>query len=411
MFGEAKKEEMMRRYTLYVLFFSLAVAVLPAAAQTLIGNVPVGTDPTFVAVNTTTNKIYVPNFCGNDPNCGANSPGTVTVIDGVTDTTTTITVGEHSEFLVINPSTNKIYVTNRKDNTVSVINGATNTVTTTIPVGSHPVTADVNIATNKIYVANTGNGVGNTVSVIDGSTDTVTATVTVGYYPASVAVDSVTNKIYVADFCGNDINCLTDGGSGTLTVIDGATLNTTTIAMAEGPGVVLVNRNTNKIYVLNSCGTDPNCVINGTVAQGSVTVVDGSTLSTTTVNVGNQAGGMTLNLPFNRIYVTNFADNTLTFISGSTLATSTLAVDAGPADVEFDPIANYIYVTANSVNKLDMIDANTRILTSVGIGSSPGAAAVNQFTHRVYTANSGDSTASVVAGGGVKPCSVCATPR
>jgi len=400
----------MRRCSLYVLVFSLTVAVVPAFAQTLIATVPVGVDPTYVAVNTTTNKIYVPNYCGSDPNCGSTSPGTVTVIDGATDATTTVTVGVHSEFLAINPSTNKIYVTNRKDNTVSVINGATNMVIATIPVGPHPVTADVNTITNKIYVANTGNGTGNTVSVIDGNADAVTATVTVGYYPSSVQVDSTTNKIYVADYCGNDINCLTDGASGTMTIIDGATNGITSVNVGEGPGIVLVNRFTNKIYVLNSCGADPNCVINRTVAQSSVTVVDGTTLSTTTVNAGNQAGGMTLNLPFNQIYVANFFDNTVTFINGSTLATSNVSVDAGPADVEFDPITDKIYVTAYTVNKLDMIDGTTRVVTSVGIGAGPGAASVNQFTNRIYTANASDSTVSVVAGGNVRPCSVCSNP-
>ena len=83
------------------------------------------------------------------------------------------------------------------------------TVVATITVGSGPIGVGVNPTTNKIYVSNYGSG---SVSVIDGATDTVTATVTVGTNPFGVGVNPATNKIYVANY-----------GSGTVSVIDGAT--------------------------------------------------------------------------------------------------------------------------------------------------------------------------------------------
>src|ERR1035438_7332599 len=108
--------------------FLFAAAIPPAAAQPLLATVTVGHDPYYLAANAVTNKVYVANYCGNDPGCRSQSPGTVTVIDGLTNTVdATVTVGRQAAFLVINPVTNKIYVTNRSDNTVSVINGATNT--------------------------------------------------------------------------------------------------------------------------------------------------------------------------------------------------------------------------------------------------------------------------------------------
>ena len=81
-------------------------------------------------------------------------------------------------------------------------------VTTTVSVGTSPGAMAVNPVTNKIYVANYGSG---TVTVIDGATNTTT-TVTVGDRPTAVAVNPVTNKIYVAN-----------NGSDNVTVIDGAT--------------------------------------------------------------------------------------------------------------------------------------------------------------------------------------------
>ncbi len=87
--------------------FLFAAAILPAAAQTLLATVTVGHDPFFLAANAATNKVYVANYCGNDPGCGSSSPGTVTVIDGLTNTVdATVTVGGGSGFLLINPLTN-----------------------------------------------------------------------------------------------------------------------------------------------------------------------------------------------------------------------------------------------------------------------------------------------------------------
>ena len=57
-----------------------------------------------------------------------------------------------------------------------------------------------------------------------------------------------------------------------MTVIDGATNNTTTVAAGGGPGIA-VNPNTNQIYVAN-------CTRN---QQSNVTVIDGATNNTTTV--------------------------------------------------------------------------------------------------------------------------------
>ena len=63
----------------------------------------------------------------------------MSVINGATNTVTaTIAVGAEPDGVAVDATTNTIYVANNGDNTVSVINGATNTVTATIPVGPRP---------------------------------------------------------------------------------------------------------------------------------------------------------------------------------------------------------------------------------------------------------------------------------
>jgi len=392
----------MRRTNLLVLVFSFVVTVLPAAAQTLIATVPVENDAFYLAANPATNKIYVVNTCGTDPGCGSNSPGTVTVIDGVTNTVTaTITVGIRAEFLVVNSATNKIYVTNRHDNSVSVINGATNTVIKTISVGSHPTVEDVNPLTNKIYVVNNGNGQGTTMSVIDGSSDTVTATVTVGNYPQSVAVNSVTNTVYVVNYCGNQFGCNATPAPGTVSVVDGASNKVTaTVTVGDGPGIVLVDSVTNKIWVQNSCGNTLNCEISGDNSHtiGTVTQIDGVTLATQTATVGQGFGAMAFNSVANQAYASNGTDNTVTVIDGVTLATQTVNVGTSPADIEVNAATDKIYVCNSGDNTVTQIDGVTLATTTVGVGSVPVEAWVNPVTNRIYVSNVGDNTVSVIGG-------------
>ncbi len=396
----------MRRFLLLTIAASF-IATLPATAQTLIGTVPIGANPSFVNVNTATNKIYVNNF----------TDGTVTVIDGATDATSTVTVGTHDEFLAINQNTNKIYVNNRRDGTVSVINGATNQVIKTISGFSYPIVSDVNPVTNKIYVPNSGNGTDNTVGIIDGSNDTLINTITVDLVPIAVAVNSVTNKIYVINQCGTSNDCTSNG---TVTVIDGATNHTTSIPVDWNPAVILVNSQTNKIYVMNACGNNSgsaDCLANNNPTQGTVTVIDGATNNTQRVNVGNAPGALFVNAVSNEAYVTNQHDNNLTIINGATLATTTVPTGNTPADVEADVDTYKIYVTNYGDNTITMIDGATHHTSSLGVGSGPAAAIVNPVTNRYYVTNTNDNTATVIAGGppnpiqfiGVTPCRIVDT--
>ena len=77
------------------------------------------------------------------------------------------------------------YITNRGDNTVSVIDTTSNMVAATIAVGSLPQGVAVTPDGSTVYVANDGD---NTVSVIDTASNTVTATIPVGSVPLGVAV-------------------------------------------------------------------------------------------------------------------------------------------------------------------------------------------------------------------------------
>ena len=380
----------MRRSQLCIAVTAFVLATLPLAAQTLITTVPVGNQASYLAPNTATNKIYVNNFADN----------TVTVINGVTNATSLISVGQHDEFLAINPVTNKIYVNNRKDGTVSVVDGNTDTVIKTIAGFSFPIVSDINTNTNKIYVTNSGNGNppnDNSIGIIDGHNDTLINTVTVGLVPTALAVNSATNKIYVINVCGNDNNCQSQG---TVTVVDGATLATSTVTVGYYPGVVLIDQVTNKIYVMNSCGTSQDCFINGTTAPGTVTIIDGATNSVQTIAVGTTPIAVGVNAATNQIYVANYQSGSVTIVDGTTNETTTVSLATSPNTIAVDAATNKIYVTSFAwTGTVTMIDGADDATTSVAVGIDPTAIALNLPANSLYVTNAGEWDVSVIGGG------------
>src|SRR5271157_220498 len=369
-----------RRALLLQLAFSFVLISQCAVAQTVIATATTGFNPVALAINLTTNKIYVVNGRGNDPTCASN--GTVTVIDGVTNgTTAVVNVGKYPAALAVNSTTNKIYVLNRGDNTVSVIDGATYANTATVATGHTPGAVAVNPVTNRIYIINENS---NNVTVIDGASNSIIANLGVGVHPYAVGVNSVTNKIYIAN-----------SGNGTVTVVDGQTNSVAaTVSVGSFPYAVAVNSLTNKIYVAN-------------YGYGTVSVIDGKSNTTTaTVGVGSRPVSVAVDPVTNTIYASNFLDGTVSAIDGTrNVTTATVVVGRSPDAVAVDPATNTIYASNfldGTVNAFDGVD---RSVATVKVGSNPDAVALNPVTNRVYVANSGDGTVSIIGGANSEPFS------
>jgi YVTN family beta-propeller protein len=318
--------------------------------------VPVGTNPFTSAVNPVTNKIYVANQGDN----------TISIVDGATNSTTTVPVGSSPYAVAVNPVTNKIYVANHSDANVTVIDGATNS-TTTIATGSFPDSIALNPATNKIYVPSAGD---NTVTVIDGATN-ATTTVAVGLYPTSIAVNLVTNKIYV-----------TNQNSNSVTVLDGATNSTTTVAVGIGPGSIAVNPVTNQIYV----------------AGRTVTVIDGLTNAAMTVASGGEPYSVAVNPVTNKIYVADYGAGNVIVIDGATNATTTVAADTGPTSIAVNPTTNKIFVANQLGNDVTVIDGATNTSVTAATGAAPTSVAVNPVTDKIYVTNKNSGAVTVIDG-------------
>jgi len=385
-------------------------------AQMVVATIPLGNPPNAVAVNPVTNKIYV--AAGDS----WTQEGTVTVIEGATNSTTTLTAGIRPHAVAINPVTNKIYVANAgcagpfgcgNSGSITVIDGATNSMTTLHdPNANGPDDIAVNSVTNKVYVANlwTGN-----ITVIDGATDSI---ITIKdpnanqMQSVAVAVNSVTDKIYVVN---NNRFGFSNTTIGNITVVDGASNTTSTVIdpNAMKPAAVAVNPVTNTIYIANLGGyPGPN--------HGNVTVIDGASNNATTLTDPNALApaSLAVNTVTNRIYVANLNDSALSGSGGITIidgaANSLTNVRdtraSSPTAVVVDSTANKVYVANYGINptqasnvpgNVTVIDGGTNSLTNLADPNAinPNALAVNSATSRIYVSNVFSENTTVIDGG------------
>src|SRR5260370_1093790 len=163
----------------------------------------------------------------------------------------------------------RLYVASQTDNTVSVVDTASNTVIATIPVGQSPAS---NIAVSpdgsRAYVIN---GVSGTVSVIDASTYSVIATIPVGLQSSNLAIDPSGLHVYVPN--ADDAT--------TVQVINTQTNSVeSTITVGSHPGCSLVTPDGSKLYVDN-------------VGSNTVSVIDPtSNTEVSRITVGRNPNGL-----------------------------------------------------------------------------------------------------------------------
>jgi YVTN family beta-propeller protein len=105
--------------------------------------------------------------------------------------TATVPVGDGPFGVAVNPISGRVYVANRDDDSVSVIDPLTNTVAATVPVGRGPIGAAVNPLTSQVYVAD---ALGDTVAIIDPLTNTVNTYIPTGDSPHDVDISPLTGR-------------------------------------------------------------------------------------------------------------------------------------------------------------------------------------------------------------------------
>src|SRR5262249_12274957 len=119
----------------------------------------------------------------------------------------------------------------------------------------------------------------NTVSVIDVATDSVIGAFSVGQVPQEVVLDPRGVRAYVANDCGDGVCQVANG---TISVVDTVAMSVlATIPVGPFPWGIAVHPNGQRVYVVNECGTVP---CDAGYQGGSVSVID-STLNQVVDNI------------------------------------------------------------------------------------------------------------------------------
>jgi RHS repeat-associated protein len=345
----------------------------PLSAQSIVAQINVNC-PMGLAVNSITNKVYVAGISASGV-CNPTYPsGPLTVIDGATNNSSIVLGGYFPTSVAADEQTNKIYVGDLFSN-VTIVDGGTNT-SATLGGGYGAMAIAVNPATNKIYAAIYEGGIG----IIDGATNGVSVANAFidGYSPTHlIGINSKTNRIYVASPLG-----------GTVTVVDGATGNSTVFQVGGEPQNIAVNERTNKIYV--------------SATAGSFIVIDGETNNITPVTITEPnpiligaRGQIAIDSITNKIYIPDTVDGCVVVIDGATNNSTCIATVPFPVSVAVNESTNRIYVGSESYQTgLTVIDGATSETTFIPALASE--LAVNPVTGRVYAMDSVNNVVTVI---------------
>jgi len=281
-----------------------AVSVIDTASNVIVATIPTEQLPVGLAVSADGSWVYVANQDGRS----------ITVIDAATnEVADTINIGRSTKELAVSPDGERVYVTNPSDAAVSVIDTDANSVIATIEVGNFPQGLAITPDGSRVYVANQDD---DSVSVIDATANTLLDSngdgtpdpaIGVGNGPDPVVVAPDGSRVYVGNSLSNSVS-----------VIDTVShLVVGPVEVGNGPGGLAVAPDGSRVYVAN-------------LSDDTVSVIDTATLSLLdsdgdgtpdpAIGVGNAPIALAVTPDGERVYVSNFFDDTVSVIDTTTLA-------------------------------------------------------------------------------------------
>ena len=353
-------------------------AATPTVGASFINSIPTGNAPWAVAVDPVLHKAFVTN----------NTDGTVTIVSGTSQTTATATVGSNPQAIAVNPETHQVFVANRSlsstDGTVSVINGNTNdpVANTPLAVGSQPISVAINTSTNMIYVACVDSPDAEVVQIVGSSVGTVsyvpTALASSGGSPVSIAVNPITDQVYVQNIEPSvAIYNFENSANPTPSIVTG---------VGSEANYIAVDVVTNIAYIAN--GTD------------GVSIVNGNSLTDTTLTVPGTLQAVAVNPVTHRAYVANYnSPGTVSIIDGDVNSIALFGFDnSAPAYMAIDPVKNVLYV-ASAIGEVDAVNLSTNTQSyTQQVPTSPTALLVDPIQDEVYDLDSNSGLAILTPG-------------
>jgi YVTN family beta-propeller protein len=227
-----------------------------------------------------------------------------------------IEVGHEPAHVFVDSQGKLAYVTNGKDNMLSVVDVAQRKVVGEIKTGKQPHGLRMSPDAREIYVANTGD---NAISVIDIARARGVARVPVGKAPAQVGFTPDGRRVYVSSTVDN-----------TVVVVDTARrVKIATVPVGRKPIQVLATPDGRYIYAANE-GTAKN-------VDNTVSVIDTATNKVVATAVtGKGAHGVVVTDDGSRALIANTVDSTVSVIdTGTQRVTRSIKVGEGSGGITF----------------------------------------------------------------------------
>ncbi|KXP03311.1 YncE family protein [Tsukamurella pseudospumae] len=249
----------------------------------------------------------------------------------------------------------------------------------TVPVGRAPSAIAVHRTANKVYVANYTS---ESVTVIDGATNSVTSTVDLpGFRPSELEIDSTRDRLYIGSTAGRKIkilNTTTDEIIDTVTVGDGPFIaadqgrDTLHTANNRDLDVTSYNAATGEVRHSDPIGTRPYSisfdpkravlyVVITADKESAVAVVDSQTLTVVDrIPLGTASFESAYDPISNNLFVANTNDDTVTLVDMNT-RTIRRTIPLGTTAYEFglDPYRGTAFVGDFNTGTVFALDART----------------------------------------------------
>jgi len=299
--------------------------------------------PYFLSADPTTNSIYA-----------VNSRDSLYVIDKDTNSLVSDLLGDHLAGVAYNPQTQLLYVANYEADSLSVENPYSAELILTLKVGHQPTEVTVDSDANLIYVANSGD---NTVSVIDGATNSIVDTIPLASTRATTAgsllgmvLDTKLKRLYVTDAVHNAVQVL-DTTTKTPTLLPA-------LAVGHCPMGVAVDLTTHRVFVTN-------------YGDDTLSIIDGNTGTVcATLPVGNGPLSVAVNQQKHTVLVANLLDKSVMRIEGNSGTaygvTGTTVLKLAPTKLAINETTDIAYVAHTQDKAFSALVASTcKALTTV----------------------------------------------
>jgi YVTN family beta-propeller protein len=308
--------------------------------------IPVGADPTAIALTPDGRTAYVVN----------SGSGTVTPISTATRTAgRAIRVGRDPAAIAITPNGRTAYVTNSGSDTVTPIATATGQPGPAIPAGSCPKALAITPDGRTVYVLDWEGGA---VTPIATATDQAGPQIRAGSFPSAIAITPDGTTAYVVNY-----------GSDTVTPIATATGTAgRPIPVGQAPNSIAITPNGKTAYVVDG-------------DAGKVTpITTAANRAGPAIGVGYSPVSVTVSPSGAAAYVVNVISGTVTPVSssgGAARAALPVGLYDYPTAISFEssgPVALVVDTYAGQVTPVDT--ATGHVYPAITVGGYPVAAAI-----------------------------------